>query len=193
MVQVPFTYLALHKPYGVVTQFSGEHPNLSDYISLSNVYPVGRLDKDSEGLLLLSDDGAWQHRVSHPKFEHPKTYWVQVEGLPDEPALNHLRRGIRVQDYTTKPAEVRQLESVNIAPRDPPIRYRASISDSWLEITIREGRNRQVRRMCAAAGYPVLRLIRVAIGPVTLEGLRAGQWRKLTRREVGRLAGNREE
>jgi len=185
---VTLTYLALHKPYGVTTQFSGEHPNLSDYLSIPNVYPVGRLDKDSEGLLLLSDDGAWQHRVSHPKFEHPKTYWAQVEGIPDEVALNQLRRGIRVQDYTTKPAEVRLLESVNIAPRDPPIRYRASIPDSWLELTIREGRNRQVRRMCAAAGYPVLRLIRVAIGSVELGELRPGQWRKLSRNEIKELA-----
>lgn len=187
-----FTYLALHKPYGVVTQFSGEHPNLSDYVRIPGVYPAGRLDKDSEGLLLLSDDGGWQHRVSHPKFEHEKTYWVQVEGVPDTGALDLLRRGVtvhdRVQDYVTKPAKARLLESVAMEPRDPPIRYRASIPDCWLELTIREGRNRQVRRMCAAVGYPVLRLMRVAIGPVKLDGLKPGQWRKLTRGEVTQLA-----
>jgi 23S rRNA pseudouridine2457 synthase len=189
---VAFTYLALHKPYGVVTQFSGEHPNLSDYVSIPGVYPAGRLDKDSEGLLLLSDDGGWQHRVTHPKFEHEKTYWVQVEGVPDEHALEQLRQGVavqdRVQDYVTKPAKAQLLENVVVEPRDPPIRYRASIPDRWLALTIREGRNRQVRRMCAAVGYPVLRLIRVAIGPVALDGLKPGQWRTLSREEVGQLA-----
>ena len=183
-----FTYIALHKPYGVVAQFSDRkelgHSTLASLIPIPGVYPVGRLDKDSEGLLLLTDDGAWQHRVSHPKFEHEKTYWVQVEGVPTEAALESLRKGVRVQDYVSKPAQVRRLDAVDVAPRDPPVRYRAAIPDSWIEIVLHEGRNRQVRRMCAAVGFPVLRLIRVAIGPVGLGNLQPGEWRRLTGSEV---------
>jgi 23S rRNA pseudouridine2457 synthase len=186
MILVAYTYVVLHKPYGVVTQFSGEN-GLSTFVSMKGIYPVGRLDKDSEGLLLLTDDGPLQHRLSHPKFEHQKTYWAQVEGVPTEAALASLRNGVRVEDYVTRPAKVRRLESVDVPARVPPIRYRPSIPDSWIEIVLTEGRNRQVRKMCAAVGFPVLRLIRVAIGTITLEGLKPGEWRKVSDRVVKHL------
>jgi 23S rRNA pseudouridine2457 synthase len=148
-------------------------------VPIKNVYPAGRLDKDSEGLLLLTDDGRLQQRVSHPKFEHEKTYWAQVEGIPTEVALDALRQGVRVEDYVTRPAIVRSL-AVDVPARVPPIRYRAAIPDSWIEIKLTEGRNRQVRRMCAAVGFPVLRLIRVAIGKIEIGNLKPGEWRPLT-------------
>lgn len=174
-------YLRFYKPYGVLTQFTDPdktgHATLAQYIHIPGVYPVGRLDHDSEGLLLLTDDGAFQHRWSDPKFDHPKTYWVQVERVPDEAALRQLREGVVVQGEKTRPARVRLFEEPPpVPPRDPPIRYRASVPDAWLELTITEGRNRQVRRMTAAVGHPTLRLIRAAIGNVTLAGLQPGQW-----------------
>ncbi|MEP7355448.1 MAG: pseudouridine synthase [Acidobacteriota bacterium] len=187
-------YIALHKPYGVVSKFTDDaeegHRTLAELVPVPNVYAVGRLDKDSEGLLILTDDGALQHRVSHPKFEHEKTYWAQVEGLPTEEALRSLRSGVRVQDYMAKPANARVLEPQPVvAPRDPPVRYRAQIPDCWVEITLTEGRNRQVRRMFASVGFPVLRLIRVAVSGVELGKLATGEWRYLTAGELLRLRG----
>ena len=177
-----------NKPYGVLTQFSSvePRPTLKDYIDVPDVYAVGRLDTDSEGLLLLTDDGPMQHRLSDPRFDHPKTYWAQVEGVPAEDALARLRGGVKLSDFTTKPAEVRVI-TPDVPPRDPPIRYRKSIPTAWLELTIAEGKNRQVRRMTAAVGLPTLRLIRVAIGGLRVDGLAPGQSRRLTRAEVSGL------
>lgn len=171
-----------------MTQFTGEPGDrtLADYIDVPGVYAAGRLDKDSEGLLLLTDDGALQHRMSHPKFAKSKTYWVQVEGVPTEAALAELRRGVRLQDFFTKPAEVRMINEPNAPPRDPPIRYRKEIPTSWMELVISEGKNRQVRRMTAAVGFPALRLIRAAIGELRIDGLSPGQWRMLAQTEIAK-------
>lgn len=189
--------IAFCKPFGVLCQFSPDpdsgSPTLADFIDLPGVYPAGRLDKDSEGLLLLTDDGALQHRISHPKRKMPKTYLVQVEGEPDEAALARLRKGVKLRDGLTRPARVRAIAEPELWPRQPPIRYRAKIPTRWLEIVLREGRNRQVRRMTAAVGYPVLRLIRRAIGPWDLlgdlRGLKPGQWREVPLRQ-GERAGS---
>lgn len=172
---------ALNKPFGVVCQFRAEPgvTNLADYVPIPDVYPAGRLDKDSEGLLLLTDDGPLQARISSPRFKLPKTYWVQVEGEPDVAALDHLRRGVELKDGLTAPAEARLIEAPAIWPRQPPVRYRANIPTSWLELVLREGRNRQVRRMTAAVGYPTLRLIRYAIGPWCLGSLQPGEFRTI--------------
>jgi 23S rRNA pseudouridine2457 synthase len=180
--------LLFNKPYGVICQFSkdGMHPTLADYIAVPDVYPAGRLDTDSEGLLVLTDDGQLQHRITDPKHKLPKTYWVQVEGIPDEAALEQLRGGVKLSDpstklrtgFTTQPAEVRLMdEPASLWPRDPPIRARKNIPTSWIELTIREGKNRQVRRMTAAVGLPTLRLIRYRIGEWTLDGIEPGKWR----------------
>jgi 23S rRNA pseudouridine2457 synthase len=191
---VPFRYLLFNKPFQVLCQFtqgSSHAPlrrTLADFIAVPEVYPVGRLDFDSEGLLLLSGDGVWQQRLSHPKFGHRRTYWAQVEGEASDAALEPLRRGLRIQDYRTRPAQARVLSEPGLPPRDPPIRYRKAIPTSWLEITLTEGRNRQVRRMTAAIGLPTLRLVRVAIGELRLGDLPIGQWRDLTRGELDRLA-----
>ena len=180
-------YILFHKPYGVLSQFSGQH-SLKDFIPVAGVYAAGRLDRDSEGLMLLTDDGALQHRLTDPRYGHPRTYWVQVEGLADQGALQQVRAGIQVQDYRTRPAKARLLPTEpELPPRDPPIRFRASIPTSWIEITLTEGRNRQVRRMTAAIGYPTLRLVRVGIGNLRLEGLAPGQWRDLTPTEANAL------
>lgn len=171
--------ILFNKPFGVICQFSpdGLHPTLADYIHLPGVYPAGRLDTDSEGLLLLTDDGKLQHRITDPKHKLPKTYWVQVEGVPDEAALQRLRAGVKLSDFTTQPALVRLMdESADLWRRDPPIRFRKDIPTSWLRLTIREGKNRQVRRMTAAVGFPTLRLIRYAIGDRTLDGIAPGKW-----------------
>ncbi len=158
---------------------------LKDYISVPDVYPVGRLDQDSEGLLLLTDDGPLQHRLSNPKFQHPRTYWVQVERIPDETALTTLQQGVVIQGYRTRPAQVRLLPEEPILPeREPPIRFRKTVPTAWLEMILTEGRNRQVRRMTAAVGFPTLRLVRVRIGELSLEGLAPGQWRSLTSAEL---------
>ncbi len=178
-----------NKPYGVLPQFTDEQgrPTLADYLAIPDIRPAGRLDRDSEGLLLLTDDGALQHRISHPRHKLPKTYWVQVEGLPDEAALERLSRGVTLNDGPTAPAQARLLAEPELWPRDPPIRYRAAIPTSWLELVISEGRNRQVRRMTAAVGFPTLRLVRRAIGPWTIEGLEPGQWRELAPHEYAML------
>lgn len=171
--------IAFWKPYGVVTQFTGEPPTLASYIDVPGVYACGRLDKDSEGLLLLTSDGALQHEWTDPKFAHEKTYWAQVEGVPAKEAIEALRRGVMIQgEYRTRPARVRVIgEPPDLPPRNPPIRYRAAIPTAWLELVLTEGRNRQVRRMTAAVGLPTLRLVRYAIGAITLEGLAPGKWR----------------
>ncbi len=174
--------LLFNKPYGVICQFSraGLHPTLADYIAVPDVYRAGRLDTDSEGLLLLTDDGKLQHRITDPQHKLPKTYLVQAEGVPDEAALEKLRRGVMLKDGLTLPAEAKLIEEPSqLWPRTPPVRYRKEIPTSWLELTIREGRNRQVRRMTAAVGFPTLRLIRWRIGDWSLDGLPMGEWRKV--------------
>jgi 23S rRNA pseudouridine2457 synthase len=188
-----FKYLLFHKPYDVLTQFSGEGRCLKHYIDVPDVYPVGRLDRDSEGLLLLTDDGPLQHRLSDPKFEHPRTYWAQVDRIPTEDALRQLRAGVDVQDYRTRPAKVKLLSEgfEEPPPRDPPVRFRLNVPTAWIALTLTEGRNRQVRRMTAAVGFPTLRLIRVAIGALRLDGLEAGKWRKLTAEEIRGLTSQR--
>jgi 23S rRNA pseudouridine2457 synthase len=181
---VRYRYILFNKPYGVLSQFSGDSPNLKDYIATPKVYPVGRLDRDSEGLLLLTDDGSTQHRLAEPKFAHPRTYWAQVERVPDKDALRHLTQGVEVQDYKTRPAQVRLLEEPNLPQRIPPIRYRKNVATAWIELVLVEGRNRQVRRMTAAAGHPTLRLVRIAIGDLRLEGLLPGKWREASPQEI---------
>jgi 23S rRNA pseudouridine2457 synthase len=171
--------LLLNKPYNVLCQFRDEagRPNLSDFIPVAGVYPAGRLDHDSEGLVVLTNDGDLQHRISDPAHKLAKTYWVQVEGAPDEAALEALQHGVVLQGRPTLPAEVRRMDAPSVWEREPPIRYRRNIPTSWIELTLREGRNRQVRRMTAAVGHPTLRLIRVTIGPWHLENLQPGEWR----------------
>ena len=171
--------LLFNKPYGVICQFSrdGLHPTLADFISVPGFYPAGRLDTDSEGLLLLTDDGKLQHRITDPKHKLPKTYWAQVEGVPDEAALQRLRSGVKLSDFTTQPATARLMEEpADLWQRDPPVRFRKDIPTSWLQLTIHEGKNRQVRRMTAAVGFPTLRLIRHAIGDWKLDGIPHGKW-----------------
>jgi len=175
------TLIVFNKPYGVLCQFTDERegpprPTLADFVKVPGVYPAGRLDTDSEGLLLLTDDGRLQARIADPRFKMAKTYLVQVEGEPDDAALNALRRGVRLKDGMTLPAEVERIDDPALWPRDPPVRFRKTVPDCWISLTIREGRNRQVRRMTAAVGHPTLRLIRAAIGPHTLEGLAPGDW-----------------
>jgi len=172
--------ILFNKPYGVLTQFTDAdgRQTLADYVSVPGVYPAGRLDRDSEGLLLLTDDGALQHRLSDPRHKLPKTYWVQVEGEPDDAALERLRHGVLLDAQRTLPTQAQHIAEPTLWPRDPPIRFRKNIPTSWIEIVLTEGRNRQVRRMTAAVGYPTLRLVRVAIGSYKLEGLALGQWRE---------------
>jgi len=177
--------IAFNKPCGVLCRFSPEagRRTLADYIDVPHVYPAGRLDHDSEGLLLLTDDGALQARIASPRFRLAKVYWAQVEGIPAEQALRRLRAGIDLGDFTTRPAGVRLVaEPPELWPRDPPIRHRARIPTAWLELTLHEGKNRQVRRMTARVGHPTLRLIRAGIGAVGLESLQPGQWQPLDAR-----------
>lgn len=172
--------IAFNKPYGVLCQFSDRatppRRTLAEFGLPPAVYPAGRLDSDSEGLLLLTDDGALAHRLTDPRHKLPKTYWVQVEGTPAAVQLAALRAGIALNDGTTRPAQARPLAAPELWPRDPPVRLRKTVPDTWLELTISEGRNRQVRRMTAAVGLPTLRLLRVAIGPWRLGALAPGQW-----------------
>lgn len=175
--------ILFNKPYGVLCQFTDERtgpprPTLAAYIDRPGLYPAGRLDLDSEGLLLLTDDGRLQTRIADPRFKMPKTYLVQVEGNPDEAALATLRRGVRLKDGPTLPAQVERIDAPPLWPRDPPVRFRKSVPDCWIRLTIREGRNRQVRRMTAAVGYPTLRLVRWNIGDWALDGIAQGQWRE---------------
>ncbi len=174
--------IAFNKPFGVICKFSPEpgKRTLADFIKVSGVYPAGRLDTDSEGLLLLSDDGVLQTRITEPRHKLPKIYWAQVEGLPTEAALQSLHSGVNLGDFHTQPSEARLIEEpAMLWPRDPPIRHRAKIPTSWIEVTLREGKNRQVRRMTAKVGFPTLRLIRAAIGHVRVDGLNPGQWREI--------------
>jgi 23S rRNA pseudouridine2457 synthase len=177
--------ILFNKPYGVLPQFTDSdtagspRPTLSDYVDVPGVYPAGRLDMDSEGLMLLTDDGRLQARISDPKFKMAKTYLVQVEGDVGEDALEALRQGVRLKDGLTLPAKAERIDAPDLWPRDPPIRVRLSVPDCWLQLTIREGRNRQVRRMTAAVGHPTLRLVRWAIGEWTAEGLGLGEWREV--------------
>ncbi|ALN61161.1 hypothetical protein GLA29479_275 [Lysobacter antibioticus] len=172
--------IAFNKPYGVLCQFTDRslppRPTLAGFGLPPDVYAAGRLDHDSEGLLLLTDDGGLAHRLTDPRHKQPKTYWVQVEGDPQDEALRALRDGVELNDGRTLPAQVERLDAPALWPRDPPVRFRKTVPDAWLAITIHEGRNRQVRRMTAAVGLPTLRLVRVAIGPYRLDGLMPGQW-----------------
>lgn len=173
--------LLFNKPYGVLSQFTPEagHRCLADYIQVPGVYAAGRLDADSEGLLLLTDDGRLQSRIADPRHKLPKTYWAQVEGEPDAEALQRLRQGVDLGDFVTRPCDARRIdEPDHLWPREPPIRSRKRIPTAWLEIVLREGKNRQVRRMTAKVGHPTLRLVRAAIGPYVLAGLRPGAWRE---------------
>jgi len=176
--------ILFNKPYGVLCQFTPgtseaekARPTLADFVRVPGVYPAGRLDLDSEGLLLLTDDGRLQARIADPRHKMAKTYLVQVEREPDDAALEALRRGVRLKDGPTRPARVERIADPELWPRDPPVRYRKSVPDCWLSLTISEGRNRQVRRMTAAIGHPTLRLVRWRIGDWTLEGLAPGAWR----------------
>lgn len=176
--------ILFNKPFGTVCRFGPEpgRSTLADWIDVPDVYPAGRLDRESEGLLVLTDDGALAHRITHPRRKLEKTYWVQVERCPDEDALAALRSGVALKDGLTRPAGADRLaapdtEPDGLWPRDPPVRFRRSVPTQWLEITLQEGRNRQLRRMTAAVGHPTLRLVRVAIGPWRLEDLAPGEWR----------------
>ena len=174
--------ILFNKPYGVLCQFSDDgsgKPTLKDYIPVPDVYPAGRLDTDSEGLLLLTDDGLLQARISSPKFKLSKTYWAQVDGEITEQALAQLRKGVELNDGLTRPAQAERLAEPALWPREPPVRFRKAIPTSWLSLTISEGRNRQVRRMTAAVGFPTLRLVRVRIGDWSIEGLAPGEWREV--------------
>jgi 23S rRNA pseudouridine2457 synthase len=182
--------IAFNKPYGVLSQFTdarspSPRPTLSSFIAVPGVYPAGRLDRDSEGLLLLTDDGALQARIADPRYKAPKTYLVQVEGEPGEAALAQLRQGLDLSDGRTIPAEAERIADPALWPRDPPVRFRKSVPDCWLKLTLREGRNRQVRRMTAAVGHPTLRLVRWAIGAWDLKGLAPGEWRELDAPQSG--------
>jgi 23S rRNA pseudouridine2457 synthase len=173
--------IAFNKPFGVICKFRREEGRrtLADYISIPNVYPAGRLDTDSEGLLLLTDDGALQARIANPRHKLAKIYWAQVEGAPTEAALAALRAGVDLGDFVTKPAAALLIDEPRLWPRDPPIRYRAKIPTAWVELVLREGKNRQVRRMTARVGFPTLRLVRAAIGRVGVHGLAPGEWREI--------------
>ncbi len=180
--------IAFHKPYGVLSKFTDAQgrPTLADYIDLPGVYPAGRLDMDSEGLLLLTDDGALQARLSHPRHGKAKTYWAQVEREPSAEALRALEEGVMIRRRVTKPACARRIDPPALPERDPPVRFRKTVPTAWIELTLREGRNRQVRRMTAAVGHPTLRLVRVAVGEHRLDDLAPGTWRRVAPIRCGR-------
>jgi 23S rRNA pseudouridine2457 synthase len=179
------TLILFNKPYGVLCQFtdggagSEPRPTLADHVGVPGVYPAGRLDRDSEGLLLLTDDGRLQARIADPRFKEPKSYLVQVEGEIADDALAALRAGVMLKDGMTRPAHAERIAAPSLWPRDPPVRFRKTVPDGWLRLTIREGRNRQVRRMTAAVGHPTLRLVRWSIAGWTLDGLAPGEWRRV--------------
>lgn len=176
--------IAFNKPFGVLSQFTDRSDpprrTLAEFGLPPDVYPAGRLDFDSEGLLLLTDDGALAHRLTDPRHKQPKTYWVQVEGTPDDAQLDALRRGVVLKDGPTLPAQAARIDAPELWPRDPPVRFRKTVPDAWLALEISEGRNRQVRRMTAAVGLPTLRLVRVAVGGIALQALQPGQWKALS-------------
>lgn len=175
--------LAFHKPYGILSQFTKqapEHRTLAEFGFPEHVYPIGRLDWDSEGLILLSDEKHWNDFILHPRHAHERTYHVQVEGIASEEAMAKLREGLTIQDYTTKPCQARLLADPGYPPRNPPIRFRLSVPTSWIELKMTEGKNRQVRHMTAAVGFPTLRLIRVSIGAFEMGDLPLGKWRELS-------------
>lgn len=191
MATRPFRTILFNKPYDVLPCFTDSEgrPTLADYIDLPGVYAAGRLDRDSEGLMLLTSDGVLAHRVTDPTHKLPKVYWAQVELVPSEAALRQLRQGIMLSGVRTRPAKARLLEKApGLSDRPVPIRFRRNVPTAWLEITLHEGMNRQVRRMTAAVGHPTLRLVRAAIGPMVLGDLRPGQWRDLTLEEVTRIS-----
>jgi 23S rRNA pseudouridine2457 synthase len=179
--------IVLNKPYGVICQFtpSGSKDTLADFIAIPDIYPAGRLDTDSEGLLVLTNDGALQARITDPRHKLEKTYWVQVEGVPTEEALEKLRAGVLLQDGLTRPAGARMIPAPDLWDRDPPIRVRKAIPTAWIEVSIAEGRNRQVRRMTASVGLPTLRLVRARIGPWGLDGMAPGEWREASFTDLG--------
>jgi len=183
------TYIAMYKPFGVLSQFTGDvgQRTLSEFSLPSMVYPAGRLDKDSEGLLLLTNDGPFKHRLLNPKSNHQKTYWVQVERIPTQSDLDLLQRGVVIKGYKTKPCTVRYLENEpNLPPRHPPVRFRKAIPTCWLEIILTEGKNRQVRRMTASIGYPTLRLVRAKIERLSIGDLQPGRWRFVQKKDIFR-------
>lgn len=184
-------YILFYKPYNVLSQFSSNKPEqqtLKDFLPIPRIYPVGRLDQDSEGLMLLTSHGKVQHRLSNPQFRHPRTYWAQVERIPDVGALQQLERGVSIKNYRTLPAKAKLIEEdLPLPPRNPPIRYRKSVPTAWIELTLTEGKNRQVRRMTAAVGHPTLRLVRVAIAHLHIGNLAPGEWRDLTAGERQKL------
>ena len=187
---MPSRIIALYKPYDVLCQFTDAEgrATLKAFVTIAGIYPVGRLDRDSEGLLLLTDDGPLAHRLTDPRYDHPRTYLVQVERIPDDRALEALRQGVVLSDGPTRPAEVEHLpEPPTLPERSVPIRFRKNVPTAWLRMIIREGRNRQVRRMTAAVGHPTLRLVRVAVGPISLADLAPGQWRELSEMELRAL------
>ncbi len=193
---MPSRTIALFKPYDVLCQFSDAEgrETLKAFVSTPGIYPVGRLDRDSEGLLLLTDDGPLAHRLTDPRFEHPRTYLVQVERIPTAEALAALRRGVELNDGRTRPAQVELLaQPPTLTDRKVPIRFRKNVPTAWLRLTIHEGRNRQVRRMTAAVDFPTLRLVRVAIGPIELGDLSPGQWRELNATELESLQAIRDD
>lgn len=176
--------ILFNKPYEVLSQFTDrgtetKRETLSDYIDVPAVYPAGRLDRDSEGLMLLTDDGKLQARIADPRHKMSKTYLVQIEGIADDASLNQLRKGVQLKDGLTRPAKIERIDEPALWPRDPPIRIRKTVPDSWLQITINEGKNRQVRRMTAAIGHPTLRLVRWAVGDWSVEGIEPGQWKSV--------------
>lgn len=180
-------YILFHKPYGVLSQFTPEDGAraLSEFGLPEGVYPAGRLDKDSEGLLLLTDDGPLIEKLLNPKNEKPKTYWALVERVPTEEELERMRRGLKIEDYTTRPCDVKILDpQPEVPPRDPPVRFRKTVIDVWIELTIVEGKNRQVRKMTAAINHPTLRLIRKSILNLTLADLPSGQWKEIQKSDL---------